>query len=228
MTRFFNTEGPTNAQDHYILPPLARFDLGDILRLIDQKKYFVLHAPRQTGKTTCLLALREHLNREGRYLCVYADLEVAQGLREHVDKGLSLILREIARGAIVHGDGAAERIRRDMDSEHAAITSLTDFLSRWCAELEKPLVLLLDEIDSLVGDMLVTVLRHVRAGYQDRPARFPQSVLLCGVRDVQDYRLRINAGKEVVTGGSAFNIKAKSLSQNSAVGPRVKASEERA
>lgn len=55
---------------------------------------------------------------------------------------------------------------------------------------------------------LVTVLRHVRAGYPNRPAQFPQSVILFGVRD---YRLRLNGGKEVITGGSAFKIKAKSL-----------------
>ncbi len=72
-------------------------------------------------------------------------------------------------------------------------------------------MLFLDEIDSLVGDMLVTVLRHLRAGYDQRPAQFPQSVVPCGVRDVCDYRFRVNGGKEVITGGSAFNIKAKSL-----------------
>ncbi len=55
--RFFNTEGPNVAEDHYSLPPLERWDLEHILTLIDQKKYFLLHAPRQTGKTTCLLAL---------------------------------------------------------------------------------------------------------------------------------------------------------------------------
>ena len=60
--RFFNTEGPNVAEDHYSLPPLERWDLEEILTLIDQKKYFLLHAPRQTGKTTCLLALREYLN----------------------------------------------------------------------------------------------------------------------------------------------------------------------
>ena len=77
--------------------------------------------------------------------------------------------------------------------------------------LGRPLVLFLDEIDSLVGDTLVMVLRHLRSGYNRRPASFPQSVILCGVRDVKDYRLRLNGGKEVITGGSAFNIKAESL-----------------
>jgi hypothetical protein len=49
--RFFTTEGPVNCQDHYCLPPLARFDLEDVMALIAQKKYFLLHAPRQTGKS---------------------------------------------------------------------------------------------------------------------------------------------------------------------------------
>ena len=59
--RFFNTEGPIRPEDHYSLPPLHRWNLDEVLGLIDQKKYFLLHAPRQTGKTSCLLALMDHL-----------------------------------------------------------------------------------------------------------------------------------------------------------------------
>ena len=60
--RFFNTAGPVNVQDHYYLPPLERFGLDDIFMLIAQKKYFVLHAPRQTGKTSALLALMTRIS----------------------------------------------------------------------------------------------------------------------------------------------------------------------
>lgn len=63
--RFFNTEGPIRPDRHYCLPPLHRWNLDETLGLIDQEKYFLLHAPRQTGKTSCLLALMDHLNREG-------------------------------------------------------------------------------------------------------------------------------------------------------------------
>ena len=91
-------------------------------------------------------------------------------------------------------------------------SALRRVLSDWTAADAKPLVLLLDEIDSLVGDTLISVLRQLRCGYRDRPRRFPQSVVLCGVRDVRDYRIRSASG-EVVLGGSAFNIKAKSLRQ---------------
>ncbi len=50
--RFFNTAGPVTCEGHYCLPPLERFDLAEVLMLIEQKKYLVLHAPRQVGKTT--------------------------------------------------------------------------------------------------------------------------------------------------------------------------------
>ena len=71
-------------------------------------------------------------------------------------------------------------------------------------------MLLIDEIDSLVGDTLLSVLRQLRAGYDRRPEGFPQSVVLCGVRNIRDYRIRSSSG-EVITGGSPFNIAAKSL-----------------
>jgi hypothetical protein len=66
-------------------------------------------------------------------------------------------------------------------------------------------------VDALVGDTLISLLRQIRSGYAQRPEAFPQSIVLCGVRDVRDYRLHRAGGGEVITGGSAFNIKAKSL-----------------
>ena len=80
--RFFNTEGPVVADDHYCIPPLERVDLDGILQLIDWRKYFVLHAPRQTGKTSILKALAERLNADGRYRCVYVNVECGQAARE--------------------------------------------------------------------------------------------------------------------------------------------------
>jgi len=77
-----------NGQNHYCLPPLERFHLGEILTLIEQKKYFLLHVPRQTGKTTCLLALMEYLNQEGSYRALYANIEGAQAAREDGDPGV--------------------------------------------------------------------------------------------------------------------------------------------
>ena len=74
-----------------------------------------------------------------------------------------------------------------------------------------PLVLLIDEIDALIGDTLLSVLRQLRAGYDERPRHFPHSVVLCGVRDVRDYRVHSTSQNALVLGGSAFNIRSKSL-----------------
>ncbi|TSE23057.1 hypothetical protein [Tepidimonas aquatica] len=108
----FNTAGPSRPDDHYMLDPLQRIDVDEVLALIEAKRYFVLHAPH--------------------------------------------------------------------------------------------------EVDALVGDTLISLLRQIRAGYAQRPQAFPQTVVLCGVRDVRDYRIH-SGGGDIITGGSAFNIKAESL-----------------
>ncbi len=81
----------------------------------------------------------------------------------------------------------------------------------WSAASPKPLVLLIDEVDALVGDTLISVLRQLRSQYDRRPHRFPQSVVLCGGRDVRDYQIYSSRAGAHVKGGSAFNIKAESL-----------------
>jgi len=211
--RFFNTAGPVKSEDHYCLSPLERLKLDDILPLIAQKKYFVLHAPRQTGKTSCLLALRDYLNKQGHYRCVYVNVELAQSAREDVPAAMQAILSQLAYQArsVLHDDFPTTHWRTVLDQSGAHV-ALNEVLAQWAAqEPARPLVVLIDEIDALVGDTLIAVLRQLRAGYPQRPQQFPQSVVLCGVRDVRDYRIHSSTDKAVITGGSAFNIKAKSL-----------------
>ena len=66
-------------------------------------------------------------------------------------------------------------------------------------------------IDSLVDDTLLAVLRQLRSGYDRRPTSFPQTIVVCGVRDLRDYRIHSSSSGVPVTGGSAFNISADSL-----------------
>ena len=209
--RRFNTEGPVRPAEHYCIPPLERLDLERILGLVRDKRYFALHAPRQTGKTSALLALRDRLNEgaAGDLRCVYVNVEAAQALREDVDGAMRVIVGHIASRARSSGDaflyGAWQSVVADFGAG-----ALQEALTRWSEASPKPLVLLVDEIDSLMGATLVSVLRQLRAGYDERPELFPQSVVLCGVRDVRDYRIRTGTG-EVIAGGSAFNIRAESL-----------------
>ena len=212
--RFFNTTGPVRPEKHYCVPPLGRLDLDEVLALIRNERYFVLHAPRQTGKTSALLALRDLLNRgtEGEYRCVYANVEAGQAAHEDLEQAMRAILGELARRArLTLGDEFPDRIRSSVLAESGPAGALGDTLTRWAEADPRPLVLLVDEIDALVGDTLLSVLRQLRAGYDSRPEGFPQSVVLCGVRDVRDYRIHSSAEKAVVAGGSAFNVKARSL-----------------
>ena len=210
--RFFNTAGPVRCDDHYCLPPLERFDLADLLTLIDQKKYFVLHAPRQTGKTSCLLALMEYLNRQGCYRALYINVEPAQTAREDVAAGIRTILGDVGSQARRNlNDGYVDENWLAWLERFGPHGALKETLSQWAAVSPQPLVLMIDEIDALVGDTLVSVLRQLRSGYTHRPAQFPQTIILCGVRDVRDYRIHSSSDKAIITGGSAFNIKAESL-----------------
>ena len=210
--RFFNTEGPVRPNKHYAIRPLDRVNVGEFLALIRAERYFVLHAPRQTGKTSALIALRDLLNsgKAGGFRCVNVNVEVAQVARDDTARGIRAILGSLADSAMLLGDdypaGAWLDVLADMGPENA----LKGLLVRWCVANPVPLVLLVDEIDSLVGDTLLSVLRQLRAGYEQRPEGFPQSVVLCGVRDIRDYRIRSSTG-EVIAGGSPFNVAAKSL-----------------
>ncbi len=212
--RTFNTEGPVVAADHYHVPPLERIDLDEVLGLVRDKKYFVLHAPRQTGKTSALLALRDLLNggHAGDYRCVYANVEDGQAMRENVAEGMRTVLAELAlQASLTLGDETLEDLWPGVLERVGPGQALRHALLRWSMADPRPLVLLIDEIDALVGDTLLAVLRQLRTGYVDRPARFPHSIVLCGVRDVRDYRIHSTAENRMVLGGSAFNIKAKSL-----------------
>ena len=211
--RMFNTEGPMVAEWHYCVPPLERVDLDEILGLIRRRRYFVLHAPRQTGKTSVLLALRDLLNSgaAGEFRCVYVNIEMAQTAREDVGRAIQAILSALANRAHLLGDGFLDEhwpgILKAAGPENALATTLM----RWSEADPRPLVLFIDEIDSLIGDSLISVLRQLRAGYDQRPRGFPQSVVLCGVRDVHDYRIHSSSENAAIAGGSAFNVRAASL-----------------
>ena len=210
--RFFNTEGPMRPAKHYAIDPLSRVDVDELLDYIRRERYFILHAPRQTGKTSALIALRDRLNSgtEGDYRCVNVNVESAQVARDDVGRGVRAILSSLASCARLLGDDYLDDVWPNVLEKAGPEDALKESLTQWCLANPTPLVLLVDEIDSLVGDTLLSVLRQLRAGYERRPEGFPASIILCGVRDIRDYRIRSSTG-EVIAGGSPFNVAAKSL-----------------
>ena len=201
--RSFNTAGPVRPDRHYCIPPLSRIELDEVLRLVRDEKYFVLHAPRQTGKTSALLALGEVLNERG-YGCLYVTVETARTARDDVARAVRVVLATLAEAAnSALGDQFLQGTWADALDTFGPDLALRIALRSWAEASPRPLVLLIDEIDTLVGDSLLSVLQQLRAGYPERPASFPQSVVLCGLRDVRDYRMG--------AAGSPFNIAAASL-----------------
>ena len=203
---FFNTAGPCDPARHYMLPPERR--LPGVRRLIDQAQYFVLHAPRQTGKTTSVRAFARALTDEGRFAALVASCEEGQATKG-LEDGIAVVLNAIRLAAI---KGLPEELRPP--EENASITAggrLHDLLTRWSLACPRPIVLFLDEIDALLDDLLLSVLRQLRSGYPDRPGSFPQSVALIGLRDVRDYRIRLRPEDESLGTSSPFNIKVESL-----------------
>ncbi len=129
----------------------------------------------------------KHLNAAGQYNCLYINVEGAQAARENVYEGIRTVLSEMAKRARIHlKEFTPHKIWKEILDRNGPNSALNEVFSEWSLESDKPLVLLIDEIDSLIGDTLISVLRQLRAGYDMRPDMFPQSVILCGVRDVRD------------------------------------------
>jgi hypothetical protein len=208
MPRYFNTAGPCRADLHYMLPPERRVEGLD--RLIEEQLYFVVHAPRQVGKSTSLGALAESLTAAGRYTALLTSCEVGQKLTPDFDGSMAAILDNLEGRARL---ALPEPLRPpEVDGRRPAETRLLDLLRRWAESSPRPVVLFLDEIDALQDDVLISVLRQLRAGYADRPRAFPHSVALIGMRDVRDDKITGQGAARTLGTASPFNVKSDSLS----------------
>jgi Holliday junction resolvase-like predicted endonuclease len=208
MGRFFNTAGPCQPEDHYTIDPMSR--LSSVQGLVENKRYFILHAPRQTGKTTTMISFVQAMNKEGKYAAVYANVETAQAVRSDLAMANNAFVNAVAENARFFLPKEYWPSKDTLDIEPGA-EKFKIFLQRWSLELPKPLVLFIDEADALIGDVLLSLLRQLRSGYALRPNGFPHSIALIGLRDIRDYRIFSEKEQRFVIGGSAFNIKETSL-----------------
>jgi hypothetical protein len=178
--------------------------------LIAAGQYFVVHAPRQTGKTTTLIDLARQLTAEGDFLALYFTCEEASIAGDDYERAELLVLDSIRTAAVRRGF-LPELLPPDPWPDAVPGRRLNVGLSAWVSSCPRPLVLFFDEIDALRGDSLVSVLRQLRAGYtQDRNV-FPHSVVLCGLRDVRDYKAASGGDPNRLGTSSPFNIKVESL-----------------
>lgn len=206
--RFFNTTGPCDPAMHFMLPTEPR--VPEVRPLIEKALYFVLHAPRQSGKTTCFRELARQLTAEGQYAALHASCERGQAAGSDVDRGVQAVLQVI----VEESELLPEPLRPEPIEGFLTIGGegrLGAYLKRWSQRAKRPVVLFLDEIDSLLDGPLIAVLRQLREGYPARSGRFPQSVALIGMRDVRDYKAKIRPDSQTLGSASPFNVKAESL-----------------
>ncbi|MDR0704624.1 MAG: ATP-binding protein, partial [Planctomycetaceae bacterium] len=206
--KYFNIAGPCNNTRHYMINASTR--LQGVEQLIDSEQYFVIHAARQSGKTTYLQDLSKRLNAEGNYYSLYCSLECAQNIVEP-ERGIPVIVRgiknELSDTDILHGSDFAK------DADYEDFTGVLKMsLRQFCKLLDKPLVILFDEADCLSEGTLISFLRQLRDGYNNRSMTpFVHSIALVGMRNIRDYKAKVRPDSVTLGSASPFNIVTESL-----------------
>ncbi len=219
MPKFFNIAGPCIPEEHYLVPVLER--LPQLSGLIATKQFFVIHAARQSGKTTLLKALARDLNGKATHVALYCSLETVQGIPE-AEKGIPAIARAILSSCEIHA------LLRTIQMPAVDMTDFTNAVKRLLFTLAqvagKPLVVLFDEADCLSGQTLISFLRQLRDGYVNRDmAPFPVSVALVGMRNIRDYKAKVRPDSDTLGSASPFNIVAKALTLTNFTRPEIAA-----
>lgn len=202
MNRYFNTEGLCDPEIHYMV------SLDDRLRIIRRRfvergSYFVINRGRQYGKTTTLRALAEYLRDE--YITVFLDFQEI-GTEEFQDENsFSRAFAEIFSRALKTGycredagEGILPQERPGKDGCRIALREMFVWLSGICANAPKPVVLLIDEVDSASNNQVfLDFLALLRKYFLDRKNSSTfQSVILAGVYDIKNLKSKLRPDAE--------------------------------
>jgi hypothetical protein len=207
IPKYFNTAGPCLPRRHYMLPPLPR--VPEARALVERGGYFVLQVPRLSGRTTFLMAFAQALTEGGQYAALYTSCEVGEASGDDAAAAQRAIVQTMVAFA---SDQLPPELRPPSMPELDDETRLASVLRVWSEACPRRLVVFFDEIDALRGQSLISVLRQLRAGFPKRPDHAPWSVVLCGLRDVREYRAASGGDGERLGTASPFNVKVKSLS----------------
>jgi hypothetical protein len=181
---------------------------GELMDLIDGGHYFVIHAARQSGKTTLLKQLTRDINAAGEYHALYCSLEAVQDFTEP-ERGIPAVLKRTA--SAFEESGMPDGFAAGADYGDVA-NVLRRSLVAYCRTLSKPLVILFDEADCLSNGTLITFLRQLRDGYVNRgDIPFVHSIALVGMRNIRDYKAKIRPDSATLGSASPFNIVTKAL-----------------
>ncbi|MDR0548731.1 MAG: ATP-binding protein [Deltaproteobacteria bacterium] len=214
FVKWFNTTGPCVPDKHYMLPVLPR--LPGVDEMIDKESYFILHAPRQSGKTTFIKALTDKINKDGQRYALNCSLA---NLRNVTDKNeaLTLIVSQLNESML---SSKLEIFKQKADT-YDSLPGMTApdrkvkrLLNHLCQDLDKPLLVFFDEADLLIGPGLLTFLAQIRDGFNNRDNetnKFPSSLALIGTRNIRDYLASENPDSLGQHLASPFNIVAERM-----------------
>jgi hypothetical protein len=202
--------------------------LQGVEQLVDQEQYFVIHAARQSGKTTYIQDLMRRLNAGGKYYALYCSLESVQNIvePEHgIPAILDCLVLALQKSSIpfkVDRPNIWSRIvfalrkssmpfiydeNYERGKKNRPVVILTLFLMNLVKSLDKPLVIFFDEADCLSEDTLISFLRQLRSGYNSRSITpFVHSVALVGMRNIRDYKIKVRPDSDTRGLASPFNI----------------------
>lgn len=192
--RQFNVTGSCNPQDHYMVNLDTR--LAQIKEMIDDGKYFVINRGRQYGKTTTLSALEEYLCED--YIVISMDFQFLDASDfENARIFVKAFAREIYFNKKYRQYLSEEILSeiKELRKNGASLSELFICLSEWCSESDKPIVLIIDEVDSASNNQVfLDFLAQLRGYYLQRNKRSTfQSVILAGVHDIRNLRQKIRS-----------------------------------
>lgn len=200
--KVFNTTGVCVPEKHYMVNIQNR--LEKIKVLVDNGSYFVINRARQYGKTTTLRALNQYLKND--YYVVFMDFQTFSSVDFSVENIFSASFAADFSELFAYNDcgenrvlwNALERMESESESEKFTLKPLFKCLRQICAVADKPVVLLIDEIDSATNNQIfLDFLSQLRAMYLGRdihPAF--QSVIFAGVYDIKNLKQKIRSDEK--------------------------------
>jgi hypothetical protein len=180
-----------------------------VMDLIEGKDFFVIHAPRQSGKTTLLKSLARRIKAGTDRHALYCSLESVQGINE-APRGVSAILNCLQLALKYHPalSNAVPDYLRESDEN----TAVRSFLTELAIGAKRPVVIFFDEADCLGGETLISFLRQLRDGYVNRgEIPFVHSLALVGMRNIRDYKGQLRPDSHTLGSASPFNIAVENI-----------------
>lgn len=201
MKRRFNINGSCNPKRNYMV------DISDRLKKIkenyvDYGSYFVINKGRQYGKTTTLQALADYLSDE--YFVFSLDFQRVPDEKFESGEVFALTFVNVLRDALQNREDEEAQMLHKMLSDfieqnpQIQMDGLFKFLSDMCRKNPRPIVLIIDEVDSAGNNQVfVQFLAMLRGAYLDRD-RTPtfHSVILAGVYSIKNLKLKLRPESE--------------------------------